>query len=108
MSHLARMSDIKTSTGEKGDTNNGKIRLYMEFADGFIYGLLTNVKDIVIPLTAPTEHLRDLATALATAYFYKFESGDKDLAEAAELNVTTWFNSKYNIPRFKASAGTTL
>ena len=108
MAHLSRFADIKDALGESGNTNNAKIRLYQELADGFLYAMLTNVKGVTVPLTAPAEHLRDLMTTLTIAYFYKFESGDKDLAETAEKNVTTWFNSTYMRPAFKASAGSTL
>ena len=108
MAHLARLKDVKDSLGEAGNTNNAKIRLYMEFADSFINSKLVNVKGVTLPLTSPTETLRDLATALATAYFYKYESGDKDLAEKAEDNVTEWFKNTYMRPAFKAKAGTTI
>jgi hypothetical protein len=108
MAHLSRFKDIKDSLGESGNTNNAKIRLYQELADGYLYAKLTNVKGVTIPLAAPPEHLRDLMTTLSIAYFYKFESGDKDLAETAEKNVDTWFNSTYMRPAFKAKAGTTI
>ena len=105
MATLARVTDVKLGVGEKGNTNNEKIKLYMEFADSFIYSKLKNVNGLILPITNPEETLRDLATLLSIAYFFKIESGDETLAEMAERNVDTWFDSNYNRPQFKAKSG---
>ena len=99
------LADIKTKIGESGFTNDAKITEFGEDADSFINSLLINVKDLTVPIAAPSTTLIKLSNNLAVAYFFSGESGDKDLAESAEERVRLWFNSSYNRPRFKARSG---
>ena len=97
-----RIQDVKDGIGENGNSNNYKIRLYGDLADNFINSKLINIKDLTIPIQPAPEVVRDNATSLAIAYFFKFESGDTELADTAEKNIETWFKSTYLRPRFKA------
>jgi len=85
--------------GENGTTNDAKVLLYGDMADSYINSFLVNVED-VIPIVTPPTQLTKIATLLAVAYFYKFESGDSLTAEHAERIWGEYFQNKYRRPAF--------
>lgn len=97
-----RIEDIELVLGESQLTGDTKGRFYGQMADNYINAKLINVKDLEIPISPVSNTLRNIATSLAIAYFFKFESGDTDLAITAEQNIDMWFNSSFQRPRFKA------
>lgn len=99
-------ANVKSILGEKGATNDAKVQLYGNMADAYINSKLTNVKGLTIPLSSPDALVVNIATLLAVAYFYKFESGDLITIEETKLLWENYFNSKYKRPRLIASTGT--
>ncbi len=105
MIHYGRLQEVKDAIGERGDTNNKKIHLYMNMADDYINSKLINVNSITVPINPPSQVLVNLATSLSISYFYKFESGDEKLSETSERNIDTWFDSSFIRPKFTAASG---
>ncbi len=105
MIHYGRLQEVKDAIGERGDTNNKKIHLYMNMADDYINSKLINVNSITVPINPPSQVLVNLATSLSISYFYKFESGDEKLSETSERNIDTWFDSSFIRPKFTAVSG---
>ena len=99
----ANVNDVKQILTEKGPIENGKVALYCQMADNFIDVDLTGTSEPVVPLTVVPKVVANMATALACAYFYKFESGDTVTAEQAEETWNKYFIRKYRSPKFAIS-----
>lgn len=97
--------------GETGTTNDAKIQMYGTMADNFILSDTIKVRNLPNPPTtsggvitqAVLDEIKNHATLLTIAYFYKFESGDTITAEAAEMAWKNFFNSKFRRPSFRAA-----
>lgn len=92
-------TQVKTIMGENGASNDAKVLLYGDMADSYINSFLVNVEDN-IPITSPPTQLKKIATLLAVAYFFKFESGDTLTADQAEMIWNEYFKNKYKRPSF--------
>lgn len=103
---LANVADTKKILTEKGPVEDSKVLLYCTMADNHINLDLVGTSEPVIPI--PSTHpnfkvISNIATALACAYFYKFESGDTITAEQAEKDWDDFFIRKYRSPKFAVS-----
>lgn len=97
---------VKKILTEKGPVEDGKVQEYIVMADNFIDTELVNIKVIPeLPIPNPPQLLVNLATALACAYFYKFESGDTITADAAETHVLKFMQNAFRRPQFSISTG---
>jgi len=110
---LYQVTKVKAAIGDTGTSNNEKIKRYGEMADNFVIADLVNVRLLpnppVVTIDVLTQveldNIKNFATQLAIAYFYKFESGDALIAEQAELAWNKWYNSKFKRPPFTARGG---
>jgi len=110
---LYEVNVVKAAISETGSTNNEKLKRYGTMADNFVIGYTINVKDLPNPPVVTVDvldtdelsQIRNFATQLAIAYFYKFESGDDVTAEAAEKAWVRWYQSKFLRPRFRSRGG---
>ncbi|MGI0022528.1 MAG: hypothetical protein ACRD9Q_06680 [Nitrososphaeraceae archaeon] len=98
------VEDIKNLLGEKGQTNDQKVKLYGEMADAFINTDLISVEETV-PLTTVPDVIRKISNLLAVSYFFKFESGDLLTAVSAEELWGRYFIAQYKRPKVIASVG---
>lgn len=103
----ADVTQVKKILTEKGPVEDGKVQLYCIMADNYINKDLVNIASIpTIPIPNPPVVLANIATALACAYFYKFESGDTITAEEAETQWKEYFDHTYKRPRLIFTTGT--
>src|SRR5947209_14240532 len=101
----ANTNQVKQILTEKGNVEDGKIQQYCLMADNYINASITGIAKETVPITSPSAVVINLATALAVAYFYKFESGDTITAEEAERAWDKYFDANYRRPRFIATTG---
>jgi len=95
------LEKVKSLLGESGDSNNTKITLYGNFADNDINIALQNLEDVLpLPKADIPNILREIANALAVAYFYKYESGSEDLLPDAKLSLNEYIDKHYSRPTF--------
>lgn len=110
---LYNATKVKATLAESGITNNAKIGFYGEMADNFVLDDLMRISNMPDPpvvttgvlTTTQLNRIKDHATNLAIAYFYKYESGDTMTSEDAEKNWKQYF-AKYFHPRFTVTTGT--
>ena len=104
---------VKQLLGETGTTNDIKIQHYGSMADTFVINDLISVKDMPNPpvvtagvLTqADLNEIKNHATLITVAYFYKFESGDAITSDNAEQSWGMFFRNKFQRPRFYSTSG---
>jgi hypothetical protein len=108
---LYNLANVKRMLGETGTTNDGKIQTYGTMADNFILSDTIKVRNLPNPPTtvggvitqAQLDEIKNHATLITVAYFYKFESGDTITSEAAELAWKNFFNALFRRPSFRAA-----
>lgn len=101
--------------GEKGSTNDVKIKEYGVMGDNAVIGDLINVNGlpnppvVTVDVLTQTElnQIKDFATQFTIGYYYKLESGDEQTLAEVEKNWLKWFNNKFRRFTFKVRGGET-
>jgi hypothetical protein len=93
---------IKDLNGDSGSANDVRYDAFGQIAEARLQALLQNIPGITFPYDTDDPKEIKLVSYLAYALFMEANNDVETLVNDAESAILSWFNAKYNRPKFTA------